>query len=174
MCGSDARDREPTPPLAGLELVALAEDDLDQVLEIERASFGRPWRREHFLHEIRENRWAVNQVARRGERVHGYSCVWRLHGELRINNFAVRAESRRLGLARWMLRRDLDYETARQRFAPFDRLAAEDPPSRRELAQLVRAASSRDQPALVIVNNKAEGSAPLSIERLAAELVGSD
>ena len=107
MCGSDARDREPTPPLAGLELVALAEDDLDQVLEIERASFGRPWRREHFLHEIRENRWAVNQVARRGERVHGYSCVWRLHGELRINNFAVRAESRRLGLARWMLRRIL-------------------------------------------------------------------
>ena len=66
-----------------------------------------------------------------------------------------------------MLRRDRDYEEAREDFRPFDRLAAEDKGSRTEIAKLCR---EQSKPAFVIVNNKAEGSAPLSVFKLAEEI----
>jgi len=96
------------PPIAGVGLVSLREEDLDDVVEIESASFRNPWRREHFLFEIRENRRAVNYVARREREVFGYACVWHLHHELKINNIAVHPDCRKRGLGRWMLRRVLD------------------------------------------------------------------
>jgi uncharacterized protein YecE (DUF72 family) len=70
-------------------------------------------------------------------------------------------------VVRWMLRRDRGYEEARDDFRPFDRLAAEDSSSRGTIARLCREAA---KPAFVIVNNKAEGSAPLSVFRLAEEI----
>jgi ribosomal-protein-alanine N-acetyltransferase len=103
---SSAHDPDP-PPLEGAELARLDERDLDQVLAIERASFRSPWRREHFLFEIHENRCAVNRVLRHGSRVLAYACVWEIHGELKINNIAVRAEQRRRGVGKWLLRRIL-------------------------------------------------------------------
>jgi uncharacterized protein YecE (DUF72 family) len=73
-------------------------------------------------------------------------------------------------VCRWMLRRDLGYEDAKARFAPFDRLVAEDPPTRAAVAALVADAVRAGRPCYVTVNNKAEGSAPLSIARLAAAI----
>jgi ribosomal-protein-alanine N-acetyltransferase len=96
-----------------LRLEKMREDDLDEVVRIERASFGSPWTRGHFLFEIRQNRWAVNRVARRERVVLSYACVWELAGELKINNLAVRADWRRRGLARWMLGRILSDAAAR-------------------------------------------------------------
>jgi len=58
-------------------------DDLDAVIEIERASFQTPWSRQAFLHELERNRVAALWVAR-GERsgaasvaspVVGYLCL---------------------------------------------------------------------------------------------------
>jgi uncharacterized protein YecE (DUF72 family) len=73
---------------------------------------------------------------------------------------------------RWMLGHGQRYEDARERYLPFDRLVDEDPASRAEIADLCRAAAARGRPAYVIINNKAEGSAPLSAVRLAAAIVG--
>jgi len=73
-------------------------------------------------------------------------------------------------VCRWMLRRDLGYEDAKARFAPFDRLAAEDPVTRTTIADLAAAAARAGRECFVTVNNKAEGSAPLSIARLAAAI----
>jgi uncharacterized protein YecE (DUF72 family) len=70
-------------------------------------------------------------------------------------------------VARWMLPPTLRYEEARDRFAPFDRLAAPDPVARRALAEAAVRALDAGREALVIVNNKAEGSAPLSVFGLA-------
>jgi uncharacterized protein YecE (DUF72 family) len=70
-------------------------------------------------------------------------------------------------VVRWMLRRDRDYEEARENFRPFDRLAAEDSSSRAAIARLCRETT---RTAFVIVNNKAEGSAPLSVFKLAGEI----
>lgn len=68
---------------------------------------------------------------------------------------------------RWMLRRDLEHEEAGARYAPFDRLQDEDLPTRLAVARLAAAAVRRGRPALIIVNNNAEGSAPRSIVKLA-------
>lgn len=86
----------------------MTELDLDQVLEIERASFPSPWAREHFEFELSENRWAVSRVVKRGDDVIAYAMVWHLHDELKINNIAVHAAWRRRGVGDWLLKRILD------------------------------------------------------------------
>jgi hypothetical protein len=69
-----------------------------------------------------------------------------------------------------MLGHGRGYEEARDLYAPFDRLAAPDPESRASIAELVRRAVRAAKEGLVIVNNKAEGSSPLSIVELAREI----
>ena len=66
---------------------------------------------------------------------------------------------------------DLGYEEARELYAPFDRLVNEDPGVRGDITELVLEALAEGRPVYVTVNNKAEGSAPVSIERLAAAVV---
>ncbi len=93
----------------------------------------------------------------------------------------VRTQAALTGLAtapalvvRWLLGPGETYEEAGKRFAPFDRLQEEDLAARRGLAALARQSVARHQPVLITVNNNAEGSAPLSIERLAAGIVRGD
>ena len=73
-------------------------------------------------------------------------------------------------LCRWMLHAGQRYEDARRRYAPFDRLVDEDTDSRTAIARAAVDAAAARVPVYVIANNKAEGSAPLSLERLAAEV----
>ncbi len=68
---------------------------------------------------------------------------------------------------RWSLHSGFKYEEAKERYAPFNALVDEDPEGRAQVAQLVKEAVDHDQDAYVIVNNKAEGSAPLTIRKLA-------
>lgn len=70
-------------------------------------------------------------------------------------------------IVRWLLARHLGYEQARQRFAPFDRLCEPDEATRSALVDLLGNAVAAGREAMVIINNKAEGSAPLSVLRLA-------
>lgn len=74
-------------------------------------------------------------------------------------------------VVRWMLGAGQEYEAARARYAPFDRLVDPDLPSRGAVVRLVRGALARGRAAWVTVNNKAEGSAPASIVALARALV---
>ncbi|MEX1362810.1 MAG: DUF72 domain-containing protein [Nannocystaceae bacterium] len=76
-------------------------------------------------------------------------------------------------VVRWMLNPRLSYETARRYYQPFDTLVDPDPVALEGIASLVRAMAERGRPSLVIVNNKAEGCAPLSIERLAEAIVSA-
>lgn len=71
---------------------------------------------------------------------------------------------------RWMLHDGLDYEAAKRRYEPFDRLVDEDHVSRERIAVAVLDALVAERPAFVIANNKAEGSAPLSIFGLAERI----
>ncbi len=72
---------------------------------------------------------------------------------------------------RWNLHAGFAYEEAKARYAPFDRLVDEDPATRAAIAGLVRECAAGGHDAWVIANNKAEGSAPLTLERLAAAIV---
>jgi len=75
-------------------------------------------------------------------------------------------------VVRWMLGAGQEYEAARTRYAPFDHIVDPDPSSRTAIVGLVRRSLDAGRPAFVVVNNKAEGSAPASITLLARELVG--
>ena len=81
---------------------------------------------------------------------------WRLKGPL---------------VVRWTLAAGLRYEEARARYAPFDRLLDPDIPTRGTLAHLIHVAIKSNQPSYVIANNKAEGSAPLTLIELAKAVV---
>lgn len=76
-----------------------------------------------------------------------------------------------LTVVRWMLHPAREYVAAREEFAPFDQLAAPDVDSRSAVAEEVAAALARQDEVIVIANNKAEGSAPLTLRQLAAALV---
>lgn len=73
-------------------------------------------------------------------------------------------------LVRWMLAGRQRYEEAKSRYAPFDRLVDPDPSGRRAIATLCRKMAEAGRPAYVTINNKAEGSAPLSAFALAQEI----
>lgn len=80
--------------------------------------------------------------------------------------------ARRPLVVRWLMRRGDDHEGAGSRFQPFAKLAEPDLPNRRDIATLVAKALAHHVPALVLVNNKAEGCAPESLAEL-AKLIAS-
>ena len=73
-------------------------------------------------------------------------------------------------VVRWSLHAGFGYEQARSRYAPFNRLLDPDLVTRGSLVHLIRVAVRSHQSAYVIVNNKAEGCAPLSCLELARAL----
>ncbi len=74
-------------------------------------------------------------------------------------------------VARWNLHAGRDYEGAKADYFPFNRLVEEDLPSRTALASLARATAAAGRDVFITINNKAEGSAPQSVARLAAAIV---
>ena len=79
--------------------------DVPEVVAIEEAAFPVPWTFRNFLHEIEENPFACNRVVRSREgRVEAYACAWIVDEEVRINNIAVGAGSRRRGYGEGLLR----------------------------------------------------------------------
>lgn len=74
-------------------------------------------------------------------------------------------------VARWLLAHHRDYDGARAAYEPFNRLVEPDRIVRGSLVELIKRALATGQPAFVIVNNKAEGSSPLSVAALARAIV---
>ena len=73
-------------------------------------------------------------------------------------------------VVRWNLHRGFLYQAAKQRYEPFDRLVDEDPESRQILARMAARAFKAGRNVWITANNKAEGSAPLSLLKLAEEI----
>jgi uncharacterized protein YecE (DUF72 family) len=73
-------------------------------------------------------------------------------------------------LARALLRPGRTYNEAVDAFAPYDRIREPNPKLRRDLARLVEAAVRLRIPAYLLVNNRAEGSAPLTVAAVAEML----
>ncbi|MDR5749691.1 DUF72 domain-containing protein [Caballeronia sp. LZ024] len=70
-------------------------------------------------------------------------------------------------IVRWSLHSGFKYEQAKSKYEPFDKLVDEDPDTRRDLAELAARYVFAGQPVVIAVNNKAEGSAPLTCFKLA-------
>jgi len=69
-------------------------------------------------------------------------------------------------VARLMLPPYMRYEAKKAEYAPFNRLVAPQPEMREDVVNLIRAAEAADD-VFVLVNNKAEGSSPLTVRALA-------
>lgn len=91
-----AHEGQPAPPLT---IRPMRREDLDAMLEIERASHPTPWSREVFLEE--EHRaWAHVDVLceEGGAAVRGYVNYWLVGDEVHLLNVSVDPALRRRGL----------------------------------------------------------------------------
>jgi uncharacterized protein YecE (DUF72 family) len=77
-------------------------------------------------------------------------------------------------VARALLRPGVYYADAVDAFAPYDRIRDPNPELRNDLVRLVEAAEQLRIPAYILVNNRAEGSAPLTIAAVAALLAKNE
>ena len=76
-------------------------------------------------------------------------------------------------IVRWSLHGGFKYEQAKAKYEPFNRLVDEDPATRAALAELAARYAIAGQPVLIVTNNKAEGSAPLTCLGLAREIAAA-
>jgi uncharacterized protein YecE (DUF72 family) len=106
--------------------------------------------------------------------------VLRAHGAAHVFTFwtampSLRAQLARHGklssrflVSRLMLPPFMRYEDKKAEYAPFDRVVAPQPDMRDDVLMLLRAAEEADcTDAFILANNKAEGSAPLTVKALA-------
>ena len=98
-------------------------------------------------------------------------AAWRNLPEVEQQAERTQALASRALVVRWMLPPHLGYEEAYERYQPFDRLVDEDLPTREAVARLAVRALRQGVPTYVTINNKAEGSAPLSALKLAESIV---
>ncbi|MEE8468426.1 MAG: DUF72 domain-containing protein [Planctomycetota bacterium] len=73
-------------------------------------------------------------------------------------------------VVRWMLHAGLRYQVAKDRYEPFDRIVDEDADSLERIAVAALDALVAEKGVFIVVNNKAEGSSPLSVFRLAERI----
>ncbi|MDQ7786103.1 MAG: ribosomal protein S18-alanine N-acetyltransferase [Thermodesulfovibrionales bacterium] len=76
----------------------LREDDIRQIMDIEKESFSTPWTEAAFLAEIYKS-YSLSRVLMIGSRLVGYLCVNLILDEGHILNLAVHPDFRRRGLA---------------------------------------------------------------------------
>jgi len=74
-------------------------------------------------------------------------------------------------VARWNLHSGFAYQEAKQAYAPFNRIVDADPQTRATLARVAAATARAGYPVTIVANNKAEGSAPLTLFKLAQAIV---
>jgi uncharacterized protein YecE (DUF72 family) len=77
-------------------------------------------------------------------------------------------------MVRLLMRPGTRYEQQRETMAPFNRIVQQDEHMRRDVVSVVRRAVAAGQRAYLLVNNKAEGSSPLTIEAIARRLAEAD
>jgi ribosomal-protein-alanine N-acetyltransferase len=84
----------------------MSEADLEAVLLVEQSSFPLPWKREHFLHEIKAPH-SYPFVAELDGRIAGYVCLMSLFEEAQVLDIAVAIEQRGRGVGRLLMEKAL-------------------------------------------------------------------
>ena len=87
-----------------------------------------------------------------------------------LGSYFILLRAMRPLLVRWRLRPGDEYAAARERYSPFSHIVDPDEHTRGSIARLVARAVRHAVPALVLINNKAEGCAPESAFRLASAI----
>ncbi len=71
--------------------------DVDQVADLEKATFARPWSRDSFLREMEKNPAARYLVIEKQGRIIGYAGAWVILDESHITNIAIEESERGKG-----------------------------------------------------------------------------
>lgn len=136
-------------------------------------------RLDKFLYEVARDAPLAVELRDRRLLSADYASVLRLHRVSHVYNYwtampgiAEQLETVPIGassiaVARLMLRPGTRYEARKREFQPFDRIVDPNPGMRAEVVDLAKIATALGRVLFVLVNNKAEGSAPLTIEALA-------
>jgi uncharacterized protein YecE (DUF72 family) len=126
----------------------------------------------------REFRYAV-ELRERSWLTPGYAEVLSRHDAGHVYNYwsgmpmpgdqarVIPPESLPHAVMRLLLPPGTRYEQQRDRFRPFDRVQAPDPAMRRQVVEIATRAAGRGSDVFVLVNNKAEGSSPLTVMEIA-------
>ncbi len=128
----------------------------------------------HYAVEIRDKALltpAYRAVLARHDVAHTYN-YWSAMPMPLAQAAVVPPEALPFAVVRLLLRPGTWYEQQRDHFKPFDRLVEPDEPMRDEVVALTARALAKGRRVYVLVNNKAEGSSPLTVEALAARLAG--
>jgi len=78
-------------------------EHLNQVLEIEEASYSAPWSYYAFAYELMQNNMAHYIVAMDGQKIVGYSGMWLILDEAHITNVAVHPAHRQKGIGKLLM-----------------------------------------------------------------------
>jgi len=123
--------------------------------------------------EIRD-KWALTDPYRDVLARHGCGHVYNYWSAMPLPGAQARTippESQPFVMLRLLLRPGTWYEDQRQVFAPFDKLVEPDETMRKDVLDIIRRAATGSRRVYLLVNNKAEGSSPLTIEALAERFV---
>src|SRR5690625_365838 len=63
--------------------------DIDEVMEVEKASFTEPWPKEIFAQEVLKNDYAYYFIAQLNNKVIGYAGMWVVIDDAQITNIAI-------------------------------------------------------------------------------------
>ena len=165
-CGPFLLQFPPIPRNATLEPQVFAEL-LDSFLE------GLPRWAEYAV-EIRERSLlteAYRDVLKRHRVAHVCSYWSAMPGPAEQAAF-MQVEDGPFTMVRLLLPPGTRYEERRQAMAPFNRIVRPDERMRHEVATILSRGTASGRRAFLLVNNKAEGSAPLTIEAIAGMLAG--
>ncbi|UCH28247.1 MAG: DUF72 domain-containing protein [Myxococcales bacterium] len=122
-----------------------------------------------FAVELRDRRLLTADYAKT-LREHGASHVFNYWSRMPTLAEQMRVDGlvdTRLVVTRLLLPPGERYAELKEAYAPFDRIVSPQPQMRQDVVRLVRAALERDAECYVLVNNKAEGSSPLTVHALA-------
>lgn len=86
-----------------IRLAEMIESDIDEVLEIERASFPSPWSKMMFLNELSNPNSRIILAKGESDEILGFICFWNVAGEIHILNLAAHPGHRRQGIGKRLL-----------------------------------------------------------------------
>lgn len=131
---------------AEIKIGAMKVEDLDQVLEIEQASFSVPWSRKLFLAELSKPAvstllvaYGDREVPRGGRTVRevmAYIVFWIVADEMHILNLAVAAAYRRRGIAKKLIVSAVRYAYSRGARTAYLEVRASNTPAQRLYSSL--------------------------------------
>ncbi|MBA1333988.1 MAG: Ribosomal-protein-S18p-alanine acetyltransferase [Firmicutes bacterium] len=93
----------------GVVVSLMSMEDLEGVVEIEKASFAIPWSWQAFVQELKNNRFAHYLTAKLGDEVIAYGGMWFVLDEAHITNIAVHPGYRSKGIGSLLLEEMIRY-----------------------------------------------------------------